>query len=547
MSEEEEEAEGGRRGGGGDRPREVKAALPLSRKLCYAIGGAPYQLTGNALGFFFQIFLLDVVQLEPFHASLILFLGRAWDAVADPVVGALVSRSPWRRWGKLTPWTISAMPFGVFFYIMLWFIPSDSFSASLRFFWHLTMYCFFQTSMSCYHVPYSSLTMFLGGSQADRDSATSYRMAVEVLSTLVGSSIQGQIVGGHHSIMRKGCSVDNGTLGSNTTLLLENLENTRRAYLIASFVLSSIFCFSCFVLVLGVKEHPDQSSSLEKTRRSFFGNLRMLLGHRPYNRLLCGFLLASLAIQLIQGIFALFCTHASGLAGRFQHLVLIMLVVTCLSVRFWQCFLEKFGKKTAVFVGLSPIIPSLVVISAGSYSFLLYVFLVAMAGSSLAVLYLLPWSMLPDAVDDFKLRNPACLDPEPLFYSFYVFINKFAGGLSLGISTMSLHFAGYRAADCIPSPGVVLTLRILMGPVPIALLLLAMAVFSSYPINEERRKEMKREKEHQLGMNALNQKQSNLQREERCPWLLAGKRNLDHYDSDLIEILALHEAITHFQ
>nr|XP_016852155.1 PREDICTED: sodium-dependent lysophosphatidylcholine symporter 1 isoform X3 [Anolis carolinensis] len=471
----------------------VKAALPLSRKLCYAIGGAPYQLTGNALGFFFQIFLLDVVQLEPFHASLILFLGRAWDAVADPVVGALVSRSPWRRWGKLTPWTISAMPFGVFFYIMLWFIPSDSFS--LRFFWHLTMYCFFQTSMSCYHVPYSSLTMFLGGSQADRDSATSYRMAVEVLSTLVGSSIQGQIVGGHHAVMRKGCSVENGTLGNNTTLLLENLENTRRAYLVASFVLSSMYCFSCFVLVLGVKEHPDPSSSLEKTRLSFFGNLRMLLGHRPYNRLLCGFLFASLAFQLIQGIFALFCTHVSGLAGRFQHLVLIML----------------------------PIIPSLVVISAGSYSFLLYVFLVAMAGSSLAVLYLLPWSMLPDAVDDFKLRNPSCLDPEPLFYSFYVFINKFAGGLSLGISTMSLHFAGYRAADCIPSPGVVLTLRILMGPVPIALLLLAMAVFSSYPINEERRKEMKREKEHQLGMNTQNQKQCNLQREERCPCLLAGK------------------------
>ncbi|CAI5778525.1 Hypothetical predicted protein [Podarcis lilfordi] len=101
------------------QPSRVKPALPLHRKVCYALGGAPYQLTGNAVGFFLQIFLLDVVQLEPFHASLILFLGKAWDAVADPAIGFLVSRSPRRRWGKLIPWVVCSTPFGVFFYTML--------------------------------------------------------------------------------------------------------------------------------------------------------------------------------------------------------------------------------------------------------------------------------------------------------------------------------------------------------------------------------------------------------------------------------------------
>lgn len=42
-----------------DRP-----GLTLCGKVCYAIGGIPYQMTGNALGFFFQIFLLDVVQVS---------------------------------------------------------------------------------------------------------------------------------------------------------------------------------------------------------------------------------------------------------------------------------------------------------------------------------------------------------------------------------------------------------------------------------------------------------------------------------------------------
>lgn len=37
--------------------------LSVWNKLCYAFGGAPYQITGSALGFFLQIYLLDVAQV----------------------------------------------------------------------------------------------------------------------------------------------------------------------------------------------------------------------------------------------------------------------------------------------------------------------------------------------------------------------------------------------------------------------------------------------------------------------------------------------------
>lgn len=47
-------------------------------------------------------------------------------------------------------------------------------------------------------------------------------------------------------------------------------------------------------------------------------------------------------------------------------------------------------------------------------------------------------SMLPDVVDDFKVQNPDVHGHEALFFSFYVFFIKFASGVSLGISTLSL-------------------------------------------------------------------------------------------------------------
>lgn len=38
--------------------------IPLARKMCYAVGGVPYQITTVAIGVSLQIFLLDVVQVK---------------------------------------------------------------------------------------------------------------------------------------------------------------------------------------------------------------------------------------------------------------------------------------------------------------------------------------------------------------------------------------------------------------------------------------------------------------------------------------------------
>ncbi|XP_054074276.1 uncharacterized protein LOC128916492 isoform X3 [Rissa tridactyla] len=210
--------------------REEKPGLPLCRKVCYAIGGIPYQMTGNAIGFFLQIFLLDVVQMEPLHASLIIFLGRAWDAVTDPAIGFLVSKSPRRKYGKLVPWIACSMPFGVLCYCMMWSTLSDATPASLKFLWYLFMYSFFQTCMTCHHVPYSSLTMFLGGTQRDRDSATAYSHSFPVYSLL--AVVFGEIWKENSSVTGSGgsCMLDASDLSSAIQLRERHGEEGRAVH-----------------------------------------------------------------------------------------------------------------------------------------------------------------------------------------------------------------------------------------------------------------------------------------------------------------------------
>ena len=48
---------------------------------------------------FITLFLLDVVLLKPKYSSLVLLLGRSFDAISDPVVGFLVNKT--QRRGQL--------------------------------------------------------------------------------------------------------------------------------------------------------------------------------------------------------------------------------------------------------------------------------------------------------------------------------------------------------------------------------------------------------------------------------------------------------------
>uniref|UniRef100_A0A674NX51 MFSD2 lysolipid transporter A, lysophospholipid a n=1 Tax=Takifugu rubripes TaxID=31033 RepID=A0A674NX51_TAKRU len=436
--------------------------LTFWNKLCYAIGGAPYQITGSALGFFLQIFLLDVAQLDPFYASIILFVGRAWDAITDPTVGFLVSRSRSTRIGRMMPWILCSAPFAVATYFLIWFVPPFEQGKVV---WYLVFYCLFQSMQTCFHVPYSALTMFISTDQTERDSATAYRMTIEVLGTVLGTAIQGQIVGGTND-----CPFPWMT------------------YMISTGVICIIYLLCTLVLFLGVKERKE-SKRYRGQLLTFRRGLYMVMSHEPYIKLVIGFLFTSLAFMLLEGNFALFLTYTLGHRKDYQNILLVIMLSGTLTIPLWQWFLTRFGKKKAVYFGMTWAVPFMIlIVSIKSKLIISYLVSVA-AGVSVAAAFLLPWSMLPDVVDDFKVKNPGVHGHEALFYSFFVFFVKFASGVSLGISTLSLKFAGYETGACLQPEAVSLTLKTLVSLVPVVLIFIGLLILKTYPIDEKRRQD----------------------------------------------------------
>uniref|UniRef100_A0A3B4H4K5 Major facilitator superfamily domain containing 2B n=1 Tax=Pundamilia nyererei TaxID=303518 RepID=A0A3B4H4K5_9CICH len=449
-------------------PKTSQQKLSLCSKLCFAIGGAPKEVAASATGFFLQIYLLDVAQINAFQASMVLFIGKVWGAVTDPVVGFFITKSKWTRIGRLMPWMVGCTPFLVISYFYLWYVPP--FSGS-RFIWYLGFYCLYQTLITCFHVPYSALTMFLSTDQKERDSATAYRMTMEVLGTLVGAAIQGQIVASAHTL--KHCPTSNMSAGY--------LGNSSGAEIVKSMVhskeyLSYAVTFPCWVLfdilLILIPRVSDPYAPKTEKQVSFQQAFVLVMRHGPYLSLTAAFLFITVAIQV------------NLLAEHFSVMTLGLTVSAVISIPLWQWFLQRFGKKTAAFCGITWILPFTLMLVFIPNVIVAYVVAVS-SGLTVAASLLLPWSMLPDVVDDFRLANPYCKGHEAIFYSFYVFFTKFASGISLGVSTLCLEFAGYDTGACKQPPPVVYTLKLLIGAAPVAFIVTGLMILLLYPITED--------------------------------------------------------------
>uniref|UniRef100_A0A8C4N629 Si:ch211-224l10.4 n=1 Tax=Eptatretus burgeri TaxID=7764 RepID=A0A8C4N629_EPTBU len=344
-------------------------------KVCFALGGVPYQMTENVIGFYLPIFLLDIVQiwslwlqLEAWEVSLVQFVGRAWDAITDPTVGFLVSRSPRTRLGRFIPWIVFSTPFAVVFYFLLWFTPYFGSCGSCKVGWYLIFYCLFKMVL---HVPYSSLTMFLSHKTEERDSATAYRTLFPLKTS------QQQNFGG-------------------------------------SF--------------------PEEPSG------------HLVLGlYRDRKRSMHGFKQVSKPSEM----------------SEHQEYVTI-----------WQIFVLAF---------LQWWIPFLIALVTVPRNVPLAFVVCAACGVTVATTSLIPWSMLPDTIMDFKKKYGDYPGQEALFYSFYVFFNKFAVGICLALSMLILDSVGYKTCKD-NTRSLVLTLRLLMAPAPIIFGLIGISALICYKL-----------------------------------------------------------------
>jgi GPH family glycoside/pentoside/hexuronide:cation symporter len=101
---------------------ENEGKLSVWKKLGFAFGGPPNQLTHTLIGFQLNVFLLQIVRLQPRTVGAIVLLGRFWDGLMDPTVGTMTTRTR-SPWGSLKPWLAGSIVPLALSYLSVWSVP----------------------------------------------------------------------------------------------------------------------------------------------------------------------------------------------------------------------------------------------------------------------------------------------------------------------------------------------------------------------------------------------------------------------------------------
>ena len=129
---------------------------PLSwrTKFIYGLGDWGTSAATAARNLYWLFFLVSVVGLKAEYAGTAILLGRAWDAVNDPLIGMISDRLN-TRWGRRRPFLLfGAIPFGVMFF-MLFIVPPFKGDAALAAY-YTVVFLLFDTLYTVINVPYSA-------------------------------------------------------------------------------------------------------------------------------------------------------------------------------------------------------------------------------------------------------------------------------------------------------------------------------------------------------------------------------------------------------
>ena len=127
----------------------------LLAKLAYGCGDIYGGGSFLIVGVLILVFLTDVEGLSGTLAGIIIFIGKAWDAITDPFMGILSDRTRSRLGRRRVYFLYGSIPVLVS-WIMLWYSFGITGTTS-KFIYYTFAYIFFSTAFTIVMIPYNAI------------------------------------------------------------------------------------------------------------------------------------------------------------------------------------------------------------------------------------------------------------------------------------------------------------------------------------------------------------------------------------------------------
>ena len=150
----------------------LTAPISLKEKLGYGLGDTASNIFFQFVNIFLLYYYTDVFGLSPAAVGTLFVVTRFWDAINDPLMGALADRTT-TRWGKYRPYLLwMAIPFGLCGYLAF---ANPDFSQTGKLIYAYATYVGLMMTYTAINVPYSALMGVMTPNSEERTSLASYR------------------------------------------------------------------------------------------------------------------------------------------------------------------------------------------------------------------------------------------------------------------------------------------------------------------------------------------------------------------------------------
>ena len=152
----------------------------------YGLGSMSNNFIMGVFQSFLLIFYTDVFGIPAMAVSVIFLISKIWDAVNDPMMGAIVDKSPVTRFGKYRPYILFAsLPLAIVGFLCF---CTPNFSVGGKIVYAAITYTLFGMIFTAYDVPYWAMVPSLSEKEHTRNKLISCARTLCILAMLIASA-----------------------------------------------------------------------------------------------------------------------------------------------------------------------------------------------------------------------------------------------------------------------------------------------------------------------------------------------------------------------
>lgn len=452
--------------------------LPVTVLASYALAQFGLSAMNTLVSTQIPFFYVDTLRLSATSFGVVMLIGKLWDAVTDPLMGHLTDNTRTRH-GRRRPYFLIGAPLlGLFTFLL--FSPPADLTGDALFPWLLFTFLAAFTARTVFETPYQAMAPDLTPDYDQRTRVATWRVTIGNLGDLTGALVP---------------------------MLLLAVLAPRTTFRISSAAIALVIAVTALVTFFRVRErsdvvHPPRAP----LRQNLWQIITFPVRNRPAAILITSYACAVFAMTLPVAIFRFvnkYVFTATGLEGTvlgplvesigknaFLDLGVILGYFSgvFLSAPLWARALRTWDKKQAylfAFSYLSVVVLGIFLIPRDmGFLFPVQNMLVGAGGLGL---WMLPGAIGPDVLEWEELHHGQ--RHEGGFYGIWMLVQKTGGGIALFAMSFLLAQIGF-VPDLDQTAETVRGLRWLYAGTPLVAAVVAILVFSRYPITRQVHREM---------------------------------------------------------